>query len=55
MNLDINVPSPDRYPLMEELGMLNQLVDNMIVALLQSSMLLTYIIEYLRKMTIPMI
>lgn len=49
VNWDINVTSPERYPLMEELGVLNELVDNMRVDLLQSSMLLTYIKDYLRK------
>ena len=28
-NLDINVTTPTKYPLMEELGVLNELVDNM--------------------------
>lgn len=44
MNWDINVQSPDRYPLMEELKkVLNELVDNMRVDLLQSSMPLSCI------------
>lgn len=49
MNWDINAASPDRYPLMEELGVLNELVDNMRVDFLHSSMLLSYIKDYLRK------
>ena len=43
---DINVTTPNKYPLMEELGVLNELVENMRVDLLQSSMLLTYIKDY---------
>ena len=46
---DVNVTTPNKYPLMEELGGLNELVENMRVDLLQSSMLLTYIKDYLEK------
>ena len=48
-NLDINVTTPTKYPLMEELGVLNEMVDNMRVDLLQSSMLLTYIKDNFEK------
>ena len=46
-----NVTVPNRYPLMEELFALNELVDNMRVDLLQGSMLLDYIKDYLQKNT----
>jgi hypothetical protein len=49
INWEVNVTDSDRYPLMEELGVLNKLVDNMRVDLLQSSMILTYIKDYLKK------
>ena len=48
-NLDINVTTPTKYPLMEELGVLNEMVDNMRVDLLQNSMLLTYIKDNFEK------